>query len=288
MKIYKNRSSQKHKKIPRKTAGFCCFFKLFIGRFFIFRSFFPFGIFLSFGSFRNFLSRSIGGSVFVFLHLLLHIFLLDFVIIEILGLVKGLHIGNFKIFREFVLRNSSYGFDDKAASVDFFKIIIEIFIRNRFGRTVFTYVPESCRSNVTDDKGILTAMGAEGKELAPLLENPLTAVSLCEHNSLTTAYGNDRCPDTVFAQQLLGHGKKGDVLIALTTSGNSKNCVYAATLAKAMGISVISVTGALGGKISTLADVAIKLDESETYLVQELTLPLYHYLCAELEKHFFA
>jgi phosphoheptose isomerase len=134
----------------------------------------------------------------------------------------------------------------------------------------------------------LTAMGAEGKELAPLLEKPLTAVSLCEHNSLTTAYGNDRCPDTVFAQQLLGHGKKGDVLIALTTSGNSKNCVYAATLAKAMGISVISVTGALGGKISTLADVAIKLDESETYLVQELTLPLYHYLCAELEKHFFA
>ena len=133
----------------------------------------------------------------------------------------------------------------------------------------------------------LGTLGDEGKELAPLLEMPLTAVSLCEHNSLTTAYGNDREPDAVFAQQLLGHGRAGDTLIALTTSGNSKNCVYAATRAKAIGIRVISVTGALGGRISELADVAIKLPENETYLVQELTLPLYHYLCAETEKHFF-
>lgn len=133
----------------------------------------------------------------------------------------------------------------------------------------------------------LGTIGDEGKELGELLEMPLTAISLCEHNSLTTAYGNDREPDAVFAQQLLGHGRAGDTLIALTTSGNSKNCVYAAVLAKAIGIRVISITGALGGRISELADVAIKLPETETYLVQELTLPLYHYLCAEIEKHFF-
>ena len=134
----------------------------------------------------------------------------------------------------------------------------------------------------------LSEMGDEGKELSILLEKALPTVSLCEHNSLTTAYGNDRSPDAVFAQQLLGHGKAGDTLLALTTSGNSKNCLYAATLAKAMGIHVVSITGALGGRISALADVSIKLPETETYLVQELALPLYHYLCAELEKYFFS
>ena len=134
----------------------------------------------------------------------------------------------------------------------------------------------------------LSEMGDEGKELSILLEKALPTVSLCEHNSLTTAYGNDRSSDAVFAQQLLGHGKAGDTLLALTTSGNSKNCLYAATLAKAMGIRVVSITGALGGRISALADVSIKLPETETYLVQELTLPLYHYLCAELEKYFFS
>lgn len=133
----------------------------------------------------------------------------------------------------------------------------------------------------------LNDMGEDGKFIATLLEEPLTAISLCEHNSLTTAYENDRHPDTAFAQQLLGYGKKGDVLLALTTSGNSKNCIYAATLAKAMGIRVISITGATGGKIASLSDVSIKLPETETYLVQELTLPIYHYICAELEKSFF-
>lgn len=134
----------------------------------------------------------------------------------------------------------------------------------------------------------LEGMGQIGAELAPLLERALPAISLCEHNSLTTAYSNDRSPYAVFAQQLFGYGKAGDVLIALTTSGNSKNCLYAATLAKTMGISVITVTGSRGGKISELADVSIKLPETETYLVQELTLPIYHYICAELEKYFYS
>ena len=133
----------------------------------------------------------------------------------------------------------------------------------------------------------LSDLGEDGRRLADLLEQPLPAVSLCEHNSLTTAYGNDRSPDTVFAQQLLGHGRRGDALLALTTSGNSKNCVYAATLARAMGIRVISLTGASGGKIASLSDACIRLPETETFLVQELTLPIYHYLSAALEEYFF-
>ena len=133
-----------------------------------------------------------------------------------------------------------------------------------------------------------TWLKRERKELSVLLERGLPAISLCEHNSLSTAYANDRDPYAVFAQQLSVLGSHGDTLIVLTTSGNSKNCLYAATVAKAYGINVISITGESGGKISDLADVAIKLPEHETYLVQELTLPLYHYLCAALEKHFFS
>ena len=134
----------------------------------------------------------------------------------------------------------------------------------------------------------LASQGELGAELSALLERGLPAISLCEHNSLTTAYANDRNPYAVFAQQLSVLGREGDALIALTTSGNSKNCLYAATVANALGIKVISITGEAGGKISDLANVSIKLPERETYLVQELTLPLYHYLCAELEKHFFS
>ena len=136
-------------------------------------------------------------------------------------------------------------------------------------------------------KESLENLGEDGAYLAKTLEAGLPAVSLCEHNSLSTAYGNDRAPDAVFAQQLSVLGSKGDTLLALTTSGNSQNCVLAAIAAKAKGLSVIAITGQDGGRIAKLADVTVKLPESETYLVQELTLPLYHYLCAELEKNFF-
>ena len=136
-------------------------------------------------------------------------------------------------------------------------------------------------------KESLENLGEDGAYLAKTLEAGLPAVSLCEHNSLSTAYGNDRAPDAVFAQQLSVLGSKADTLLALTTSGNSQNCVLAAIAAKAKGLSVIAITGQDGGRIAKLADVTVKLPESETYLVQELTLPLYHYLCAELEKNFF-
>lgn len=134
----------------------------------------------------------------------------------------------------------------------------------------------------------LAEYGKEGEELAETLESALPAVSLCGHSALSTAYGNDRNAYMVFAQQVNGFGEKGDTLLALTTSGNSRNCLYAAMVAKAKGMKVIGITGEKGGKLDTLADICIKVPETETYLVQELTLPVYHYICAKLEEIFFA
>lgn len=133
----------------------------------------------------------------------------------------------------------------------------------------------------------LSKFGPDGEHIAGRLEGALEAISLCGHPALSTAYANDVDPYMVFAQQVNGLGREGDLLIALTTSGNSKNCVYAAMTAKAKGMKVISITGEGGGRIASVSDVALKLPERETYLVQELTLPIYHYLCAELEDHFF-
>lgn len=133
----------------------------------------------------------------------------------------------------------------------------------------------------------LLKYGKEGAELSGTLEASLPAISLCGHSALSTAYGNDRNAYMTFAQQVNGFGQSGDTLLALTTSGNSLNCIYAAITAKAKGMRVIGITGTGGGRLSSLADVCIRIPESETYLVQELTLPVYHYICARLEEIFF-
>ncbi|MBR2460018.1 MAG: SIS domain-containing protein [Clostridia bacterium] len=132
----------------------------------------------------------------------------------------------------------------------------------------------------------LREFGDEGAELAEKLEGTLTAIALVGHSALSTAFGNDKQADMCFAQQVNGYGAAGDVLLTLTTSGNSQNCVYAAMAAKARGMKVISVTGENGGRMLGLSDVCIRVPEKETYLVQELTLPVYHWLCAELESVF--
>jgi len=133
----------------------------------------------------------------------------------------------------------------------------------------------------------LKACGEYGDKLAVGLERALPAISLNTHEALSSAYINDREPELVYAQQLFGLAKPNDMLLTLTTSGNSANCIYAAVTAKAMDMKVIAMTGCSGGKIAELADVTINVPEKETYLVQELHLPIYHYLCAELEKTFF-
>lgn len=124
-------------------------------------------------------------------------------------------------------------------------------------------------------------------ELAAKLEGALPAVSLVSMCGILTAFANDVAWETAFAQQVLGLGRAGDVLIALSTSGNSANCVNAARVAQAKGLKVISLTGAGGGRLGELADAAIAVPETETYKIQELHLPIYHALCAALEDELF-
>lgn len=126
-----------------------------------------------------------------------------------------------------------------------------------------------------------------GKALAHNLERSLMAIPLVAHEALTTAYINDVDGLGVFAQQLYGFGREKDVFLAISTSGNSKNIINAAIVAKAMGINIIGLTGKNGGELLKFADVIIRVPEEETYLIQELHLPIYHCLCMMLEKHFF-
>lgn len=124
-------------------------------------------------------------------------------------------------------------------------------------------------------------------ELSAKIEGSLPAVSLVSMSGILTAFANDVAWETAFAQQAYGLGQKGDVLIALSTSGNSANCVNAALVARAKGMKVVALTGADGGKLAELADAAIRVPETETYKVQELHLPVYHALCAALEAELF-
>ena len=126
-----------------------------------------------------------------------------------------------------------------------------------------------------------------GEVLAENLQGALPAIALDGHFALSTAYMNDCEPLLCFAQQVNGFGTAGDVLLGITTSGNSKNVLYAATVAKAKGMTVIGLTGEKESSLSALADVCIRVPGQETYQVQELHLPVYHALCLMLEAHFF-
>ena len=119
------------------------------------------------------------------------------------------------------------------------------------------------------------------------LQSALPAVDLTSFAALNTAFCNDVDPELIFAQSLMGLGRKGDILIGLSTSGNSKNVFAAAKVAKALGMTVICLTGNSGGKLNEIADICIKAPETETFKVQELHLPIYHYLCASVEEEFF-
>ncbi len=126
-----------------------------------------------------------------------------------------------------------------------------------------------------------------GQVLADNLQGALPAISLTGHSSLQTAFMNDAVPELVFAQQVNGYGKPGDVFLGISTSGNSKNVLYAAVNAKAKGLKVVGLTGAKENKLMKYADVCIRVPETETYKIQELHLPVYHCLCLMLEEKFF-
>ena len=126
-----------------------------------------------------------------------------------------------------------------------------------------------------------------GEKIARGLQKGLPAISLVSHTGLMTAFLNDCDPDLVFAQQVFGYMNECDTLIALSTSGNSENVVNAVITAKAKNGKTVAVTGKTGGKLLSLCDAIIKLPSADTAKIQELTLPLYHTLCAMLEEEFF-
>lgn len=128
-----------------------------------------------------------------------------------------------------------------------------------------------------------------GAELAERLQGGLPAIALDGHQGLNTAYINDAANGglLMYAQQVNGYGQEGDVFLGISTSGNSKNVMFATVVAKAKGLKVIGLTGSKGGELAKTANVAIKVPETETYMIQELHLPVYHCLCLALEERFF-
>lgn len=146
---------------------------------------------------------------------------------------------------------------------------------------------ENPRKLTQEYKNKLMAINAElGAKLSKYLQGGLPAIALDGHFALSTAYMNDCEPLLCFAQQINGFGNKGDVFLGISTSGNSKNILYAATVAKAKDMKVIGLTGANDSALSAMADVTIRSSQTRTYMVQEHHLPIYHCLCLMLEYRF--
>lgn len=141
------------------------------------------------------------------------------------------------------------------------------------------------------DNAFAEKLVAENQELglilAENLQGALPAIALDGHLALSTAYMNDCEPLLCFAQQVNGYGKAGDIFLGISTSGNSKNILFATTTAHAKGLKVIGLTGAKDSKLKDMSDVCIKVPQTETYMIQELHLPIYHCLCLMLEDKFF-
>ena len=148
-------------------------------------------------------------------------------------------------------------------------------------------LPRKCSKEFADKLKAVDPV--RGKELAEKLQGGLPAIALGGHQCLNTAFIND-VPDSgflAFAQQVYGYGKVGDVLLCISTSGNSKNVLNAAVVAKAGGLQVIGLTGINGGELAKVSSVTIRVQSNETYMIQELHLPVYHCLCLMLEDRFF-
>lgn len=137
-------------------------------------------------------------------------------------------------------------------------------------------------------KGFMKERHYESKALpGAKLQSGLPAISLVSQSSLISAISNDNGAELIYAQQVLGYGTKKDVFLGISTSGNSKNIVNAALIAKELGLRVISMTGMKDSKLSNISDVTIQVPAEETYRIQEYHLPIYHVLCAMLEDKYF-
>ena len=148
-------------------------------------------------------------------------------------------------------------------------------------------LPRKCSAEFANKLKAIDSV--RGEELAEKLQGGLPTIALGGHQSLNTAFVND-VPNgglLTFAQQVYGYGKEGDVLLGISTSGNSESIINAVVVAKAINLKVIGLTGINGGELGKTSDVSIKVPAKETYMVQELHLPIYHCLCLLLEEHFF-
>ena len=140
------------------------------------------------------------------------------------------------------------------------------------------------------DQKFLDALSAidpdTGSYLSDKLQGSLPAIALTNNSALMTASLNDVDGNVLFAQQVMGFGKKGDVFLGISTSGNSKDVIYALAVAKALGVKTVALTGKTGGKCKAVADISIVVPENETFKIQEFHLPVYHALCLTIEEYF--
>lgn len=145
------------------------------------------------------------------------------------------------------------------------------------------------RRHLLDDQkaAIEKKYPADAQYLIQNLQRAVPAISLVSQSALMTAFANDMSADMVFAQQVLSYGKAGDILLAISTSGNSSNVLYAAQIAQVQGVRVIALTGGNGGKLRDYSDITICVPSAMTYEIQEYHLPVYHGLCACVENEFF-
>lgn len=126
-----------------------------------------------------------------------------------------------------------------------------------------------------------------GRYLGVKLQQGFPVISLAAHTALITAVANDIDPDLIFAQQVASYGRKGDVLLAISTSGNSRNVIDALITARALEIPTVGLTGESGGEMARHCDVLIKVPGKRTSAIQELQFPVYHALCLMVENYFF-
>lgn len=146
----------------------------------------------------------------------------------------------------------------------------------------------SRRPLLKEEQDMIKASCAEdGDYLVSHLQRPVPAISLVSQSALISAFSNDVAADTVYAQQVLGYGRKGDVFLGISTSGNSMNVVYAAELSKAMGLRTVAMTGVNDSKLSAISDITLRSPRTETFQVQEDHLRLYHLICARVEEALF-
>lgn len=146
----------------------------------------------------------------------------------------------------------------------------------------------SLRPADSDAKAMLIEKyGDDGKRIADKLQRGIPAVSLAAHAGVMTAFANDVDPELIYAQMVYAYARPNDLVMGISTSGNSKNVVAALKTASAIGLKTIGLTGNRGCAMDEICNVVIKVPETETFKVQEYHLPVYHYLCAELERRLF-